>query len=261
MIRLTSIRKSEQARAGGRAIQRLYFKFLLATSLMASLAACSSSASVGAAYQLPFIPVQFSISSSGQISVALTDSVVTPYGTFSVSADVAKTLRPSTGLYWLIIRHKRSGALVDSVYEIYTDQKIIVVLDGRTTIQFTNQSCFIDASSASASVRVQSGSMVEGNSANSGSVTPTVPINAVTSQPNPYTVIMAWQNTASNASYIQVCANIDLQSVCKNLPPTTTRYKFYSADGVDEDTVEVGACNKAGCSYAETIAEPPGISA
>jgi hypothetical protein len=229
-------------------------------ALILLITACSSSVSAVAAFQLPFLPVEVSIGSSGQLSLSAAQSVVTPFGTFSISANIAKTLQSNPNIYWLIIRHEDNGRLVDTVYEIYTDQNIEVDLDGRTTLQFTNQSCFIDASHGSVNVEILSTSTSQNGTVAPESVAPTEPIYVVESQPNDNTLIVSWQNTASNADYIQVCLE-DLSNPCKNLPPTATRYKYYDPNGIGLWPFSVSACNRAGCTSNESTQEPPGISA
>ncbi len=70
-------------------------------------------------YTLPFLPIIFTLDSSGHISVGLGLKITTLIGTFEVSASSAITVKPvPDSSLLLVIRHHEGTRLVDSVYRI-----------------------------------------------------------------------------------------------------------------------------------------------
>jgi WD40 repeat protein len=114
------------------------------------IASCGDSnpqTTVGVSWKPPFAPVILAINSKGEISIQGNYSIVTPIGTFSLSAEVSDSLQAEANALLVIIRHKQNGHVVDSVYKIETGQdEVTVVTNGTTTIDVTQHKVFIDAS-------------------------------------------------------------------------------------------------------------------
>lgn len=119
--------------------------------MLSFLSACGSPHISGAAsYQPPFLPLSFSIDTTGAISIQGNLSLVTPLGTFSISASVSNQLASEADKLILVIRHKDNKVIVDTAYKIQTGQdEVSVVTNGRTTIDVTQHKVFIDASHGS----------------------------------------------------------------------------------------------------------------
>src|SRR5215469_7529316 len=104
----------------------------------------------GLGYQPPVIPVKFSITfavrADGSISVAGGVGLVTDIGTFSAEVNFDEHTQPALDETLLVIRHRSSGGLVDSVFRIATGEEITVKLNGRTVVQVSNRKILIDAS-------------------------------------------------------------------------------------------------------------------
>ncbi len=113
--------------------------------MLSFLSSCGAKAKV--TYQPPFIPINFSIDTTGTISIQGYGSVETPVGTFSISTNVFTQVQPEENILILVIRHKEYGSIVDTEYEIQTGQEDVkVVTNGTTTVEVTQQKIFIDAS-------------------------------------------------------------------------------------------------------------------
>src|SRR2546421_84236 len=109
------------------------------------LSSCGGpSVNVGVTYKPPFAPIIFTIDSSGNISIQGDASIVTAIGTFSLTADVSAKLQPTDNTILLIIRHQQNGSVVDTAYQINSQQEVTVVLDGKSTIRVTNKRVTID---------------------------------------------------------------------------------------------------------------------
>lgn len=112
-------------------------------------------------YQPPFVPVQISINTDGEISVGPVVGVVTPLGVFEVSADVYSTKTPSDGALLLVIRHHAGGTIVDDAFQVGADE-VVVTLDGHTVVAVTNRRVFIDATDGVAhSIEIRSPEAME----------------------------------------------------------------------------------------------------
>ena len=133
-------------------LKQRYLHMLLLFSLFITLVVFISGCNqtVGFAYTPPFIPITFHINTSGNISLSVSGSIITEVGTFALDAETSSSVQPQTGSLVVIIRHRQGGSIVDTVYRIQTDQeKVIVVTNGRTIIQITDNSVTIDASDGS----------------------------------------------------------------------------------------------------------------
>ncbi len=96
------------------------------------------------------LPLIFSLSSDGSISVHYGYIFPTLLGEVEIEGGVSSTLLspppPECNEVRLIIKHIKNGALVTTIYDIKDSQdEVTVVLDGRTTVQVTNKQVFIDA--------------------------------------------------------------------------------------------------------------------
>jgi hypothetical protein len=110
-------------------------------------ASCSSPIAVTGevGYKPPFLPVALTVDSRGHISVEGDASIVTPVGTFSIGANVTNAMKSVPHATLLIIRHKRDGLIVDTVFTVRS-QEIVAVVNGRVTLTVTNGRIFVDAS-------------------------------------------------------------------------------------------------------------------
>jgi hypothetical protein len=212
------------------------------------LAACAG-ASFG--YQPPFTPIKFSISSAGKISVAATESIATEYGTFSAEGGVTENLKPESNVYWLIIRHKEGRHLVDTIYQIHADEELAATVNGKTRLDFTDDSCFVDASLGSVSsivIRLMR-QPVAIPSASIDETVPPAPINVSGGHTDPYTFKISWTNVSVTATYIHLCWYTTSEGTpCINLPPTATSYTGHTNIAWDANNAELWACRGGICS-------------
>src|SRR5438105_3051202 len=137
-----------------RTLTRLFIPLILAVACSGCQHGASVSGEFG--YTVPFLPITFTINTHGNIAIHGDASIVTPLGTFTLTADVSQNMAPTPDGTLLIIRHKKGGALVDSVYNV-KDQEIDAVVDGRVVLKVTNGRIFVDASKAKVlSIQVKS---------------------------------------------------------------------------------------------------------
>ncbi len=216
------------------------------------LAACGG---VSVGYQPPFAPIKISISSAGKISVAATGSIATEYGTFSAEGGVTENLKPESNIYWLTIRHKQGHRLVDTIYQIHADEELTATVNGKTRLDFTDDSCFVDASSGSISsivirplrqpVAIPSASIYE--------TVPPAPINVSGGTTGLYTFKISWTNVSVTATYIHLCYYTSWEGEpCVNLPPTATSYTGHVKVDYDAGSVSLWACRGNICSAQST---------
>jgi WD40 repeat protein len=123
---------------------------VLACAICAAVTSCkNASVAAGAGYQPAGIPVRFSVSftinPNGGISIGGSVGIVTEIGIFDVGASV-ETGQPAPDETLLIIRHKTTSGIVDTVYRIGTGRSVTAVINGRTVVQVTNHKVLIDAS-------------------------------------------------------------------------------------------------------------------
>lgn len=123
---------------------RLYL--LLAVSFFGFFTtSCQANAAV--TYKPPFLPITFAIDTAGNISIQGDLSIVTEVGEFGVQGSASTSFQPTDQGFLLIIRHLKDNVVVDTGYQINTDQEVVVVVDGKTTIRVTQKEVFIDATS------------------------------------------------------------------------------------------------------------------
>ena len=124
---------------------------VIVTLLCLTVSACShTSVEVGAAVQLPDLPIRFSVAFSiqpnGGIDFSGSVGIVTPDGIFSIAANIDTNVQPKPNQTILIIRHHQDGREVDSVFIIATAESMDITVNGITKIDVTSQKVFIDAS-------------------------------------------------------------------------------------------------------------------
>jgi hypothetical protein len=215
------------------------------------LAACD----VSVGYQPPFAPVKISISSQGKISVTASASIATEYGTFSAYGSVSQNLKPKSDVYWLTIRHRQGHHLVDTVYEIHANQELVATVNGKAVLDFSDNNCYIDASSGSISsivIRsIKQAPALLGPSA--VETVPPPPINVSGGHTTPYTFKISWTNVSVTATYIHICWYTSWEGEpCVNLPPTATRYTGHTKVAWDANNVDLWACRGDVCSSEPT---------
>jgi len=93
------------------------------------LAGCRANTSVAVNYQLPFVPVTFSLDSSGHFSVSLGYDITTPIGTFSVSAEIGTPIPENSTRVSIV--HTINGLPAKDVYDIAERGQMNICLDGR----------------------------------------------------------------------------------------------------------------------------------
>ncbi len=91
-------------------------------------------------YKPPFLPIQFTVASSG-ISVSGDTSFVTPIGTFSIGASLPIVESSSRDIL-LVLRNR--PLQTDTVYRISEGQGAHIVLDGHIEIRVTNTTVVIE---------------------------------------------------------------------------------------------------------------------
>jgi len=129
-------------------------------------------------------PLQFSIDSTGSISVSVTGSVVTPLGEFSVKQGIFNSHEKDDDSTLVVIRHKTGGLTLDAVSTINSTDDLSVDTNGYVHFDFSNRKIFIDDSSGS----VQDISIKSLNSATSAVSAPSA---AVPSKLGPYSITSA----------------------------------------------------------------------
>lgn len=144
-----------------------------AVGLLLLTTACHSTVHVGIAYQLPVIPVEFSldftIPPDGPVTVGGSVGIVTELGTFSAGLSITPFDNPSHNkpgpdATIVIIRHRSSaGKLVDTVYRIRTGEELVVVINGRTVLNIFNREIVINAAAGRiSSLRIKNALSVSG---------------------------------------------------------------------------------------------------
>lgn len=126
----------------------------MALSLVAACDSSPGSNSVGAkvGYKPPFVPIELSVNSSGEVSFSAGTEIVTPIGTFSIGADMTTV---SEGRILLIINHLGSGGFEEQArYEIATDQKLGVCFDGASYGEFEERRITLNAFGPGSRIRI-----------------------------------------------------------------------------------------------------------
>src|SRR5437588_3683617 len=169
---------------------RTIFLLIIVMGIASFTSSCGATGSAGVSYTPPFVPVTFSIDSSGNISVHVAASIVTELGTFSVSGGASASLKADDGTLLVTIRHIQNGSLVDTVYKIQTGQvTVTVVVNGKTTIQITNRSVLIDASQGNIqSIEVKNANSDNTSSTSGDNITPTIGDTATPIPPSPTSI-------------------------------------------------------------------------
>jgi len=105
----------------------------IGVSLVLALAmpGCSIFDSGSVGYKPPFVPIEFSINTEGEISVSIVGELVTPLGTFSVEGAKTVGLSQPDDATLVVIREPVGGAQRDHAYRINTNQELHVELDGK----------------------------------------------------------------------------------------------------------------------------------
>ncbi len=131
------------------------FRGTRATFMLAVILLAGGCGEATATYQAPFVPVAFSIDTSGHISVHAVASVVTELGEFSVSGGVGHDLRPQeAGTVRLTIRHVVDGAVMDTLYDIVASRQVKVMVDGHVEVSIAGREVTVDASRGTSCVAV-----------------------------------------------------------------------------------------------------------
>jgi hypothetical protein len=136
------------------ALIRLLAVLILAAVCSGCQNGVSANGDIG--YTPPFLPVTLTVDIHGNIAIHGNASIVTPIGTFSAEANISEVLPSAPDGTLLIIRHKKGGVIVDTVYTVQS-QEIVAVVNGRVVLTVTNGRVFVDASKAQVlSVQVRS---------------------------------------------------------------------------------------------------------
>lgn len=135
----------------GRLVFRHHLVWLLMTAALFGTVACDDSAvKVEAGYQVPRVPVGFSvgfaIAPDGNVSLSGALQLVSHIGRFSVKAQFERHAQPTSDELLLVIRLRVGGSVVDEVYRIGSGDEVLVTVDGLTPIRVTNHKVLIDAS-------------------------------------------------------------------------------------------------------------------
>ncbi len=102
---------------------------VLSSLLLVGCTAAPGKPKVAINYRLPFVPVTFSLDSSGHFSVSAGYSITTPIGTFSVSAEVGTPISDNSTRVSII--HTVNGVPAKDVYDIAERGQMNICLDGR----------------------------------------------------------------------------------------------------------------------------------
>jgi hypothetical protein len=92
------------------------------------------------------LPVQFSIDSTGSVSVAAVAGIVTPLGEFTIEQNVYAVQPEKDESTLVVIRHKAAGMIFDAAYTVNSTDDLSAELDGHIRIEVSNRKVFIDAS-------------------------------------------------------------------------------------------------------------------
>lgn len=172
---------------------RVLATLLVATGIILSLAGCGNGAqnAITVSYTTPFIPVTFSIDSSGNIGVSTGLNIVTEVGEFSVHVGSAiSAFAVQANALVITIRHYENGNLVDTGYKINTGGVGSADIQGninevKVAWNGQNNTIFIDASNGDITSIVIQG--------NTSSTTSNVPAPVPTNPPVPPTSAPTFQ--------------------------------------------------------------------
>src|ERR1700730_17433100 len=114
---------------------------VMATTAVSTSCANGVSVNGDIGYTPPFLPVTLTIDTNGNIAIHGDTSIVTPVGTFTIEANIAKGLAGTSDNTLLIIRHRKGSSIVDDVYTVQSD-KIVVIVDGLTKLVVTSDRVF-----------------------------------------------------------------------------------------------------------------------
>lgn len=92
-----------------------------------------------AGFQPAFSPIEFTISSTGEISVGANREIVTPIGTFRVDIAAGMPLVAPDRATLLVIRYPAGTTTMESRYRIDVRDRIIACLDGRFAQWFADR--------------------------------------------------------------------------------------------------------------------------
>lgn len=96
-----------------------------------------------ASYKPPGVPVEFTVDTSGAISIGIGDEIVTPIGTFGI--DVEKSLTPKDDESIVTILHYAGGASKKSQYSVKLDETLYVEVNGNAHLKFANRAVEVTA--------------------------------------------------------------------------------------------------------------------
>ncbi len=83
-------------------------------------------------YHPPLLPIEFTLSGDGSITVNASRQIVTPLGTFSVEASESKKIQAPANGTLLVVRQTVLGKARDSLYNIHVADKLRFLLDGKS---------------------------------------------------------------------------------------------------------------------------------
>jgi hypothetical protein len=99
-------------------------------------------------YQPDFLPISFTLHSSGEVSVEAAQGIVTPIGYFSIGVEYP--LRGSSEYIHVVIRNRARG--VERVYRIRSGHPFSARYNGRGTLTASNHEIVIEATTGTVQV-------------------------------------------------------------------------------------------------------------